>query len=85
MPDAVTFWYGPHSWLYTCALGANRYEITTMTRDLAEQSEKEKVSWGQDATTQKMADNFKVSYTGFAVNAFLICLNRISHRWSRIY
>ncbi|KAN0102110.1 FAD/NAD(P)-binding domain containing protein [Hyaloscypha variabilis] len=59
VPDAVTFWHGPHSWLYTCALGANRYEITTMTRDVAEQSEKEMVSWGQGATTKQMTDNFK--------------------------
>ncbi|KAE9369815.1 putative monooxygenase [Stipitochalara longipes BDJ] len=59
VPDAVTFWHGSHSWLYTCALGANKYEVTAMTRDLAEQSEKEKVSWGQDATTPQMADNFK--------------------------
>ncbi|PMD42169.1 FAD/NAD(P)-binding domain-containing protein [Hyaloscypha variabilis F] len=59
VPDAVIFWHDPHSWLYTCALGANRYEITTMTRDMAKQSEKEKVSWEQNATTEQMADNFK--------------------------
>jgi hypothetical protein len=56
-----------------------------MTRDLAKQSEKEKVSWGQDATAQQMEDSFKVCDTGFAVNAFLICVCRISHRWSRTY
>ena len=36
-----------------------------MTRDVAEQSEKEKVSWGQDATTQQMTDNFKVCDINF--------------------
>ena len=60
IPDAVTFWHGPEAWLYTCPLGDNKFEITAMTTDPAEQAEKEKVSWGQAATTKQMTDKFKV-------------------------
>jgi salicylate hydroxylase len=58
VPDAVTFWHGPDSWPYACGLGDNKFEITTSTLEPA--SEKEKVSWGQDATVEDNARHFKV-------------------------
>jgi salicylate hydroxylase len=60
VPDAVTFWHGPNSWLYTCALGDNKFEITTNTPEPA--SEKERVSWGQDATVEENARHFEVCF-----------------------
>lgn len=58
VPDAVTFWHGPNSWLYTCPLGDGKFEITTMTPEPA--SEKEKASWGQDATIEENLRHFQV-------------------------
>jgi salicylate hydroxylase len=58
VPDAVTFWHGPRSWLYTCWLGANKFEITTNTPEPANQ--KEKVNWGQEATVKQNAQHFEV-------------------------
>lgn len=60
VPDAVTFWHGPNSWLYTCPLGDNKFEITTNTPEPA--SEKERVSWGQDATVEENARHFEVCF-----------------------
>lgn len=61
VPDAVTFWHGPDAWLYTCSLGDNKFEITTNAREPG--SEKEKVSWGQEATIEDNAKHFKVQPT----------------------
>ncbi len=58
VPDAVTFWHGPHSWLYTCCLGDNKFEITTNTPEPANQ--KENVTWGQDAYVKENAKHFEV-------------------------
>ncbi|RDL35181.1 Uncharacterized protein BP5553_07112 [Venustampulla echinocandica] len=41
VPDAVTFWHGPHAWLYTCSLGDGKFEITTNTREPASLKEKD--------------------------------------------
>ncbi|KAK4543550.1 hypothetical protein LTR36_005445 [Oleoguttula mirabilis] len=57
VPDAVTFWHGPNSWLYTCPLGDNKFEITTITREPA--ALKEKVSWGLDADLEDNARHFE--------------------------
>ncbi|TVY51379.1 Salicylate hydroxylase [Lachnellula cervina] len=57
VPDAVTFWHGPSSWLYTCPLGNGQFEVTTMTSEPDLQYEK--VSWGQDATVEENAKHFK--------------------------
>ncbi|KAF8854899.1 hypothetical protein BDZ45DRAFT_706354 [Acephala macrosclerotiorum] len=43
--------------LYTCPLGDGKFEITTMTPELT--SEKEKVSWGQDATIEENLRHFE--------------------------
>lgn len=60
VPDAVTFWHGPSSWLYTCPLGNGQFEVTTMTSEPDLQYEK--VSWGQDATVEENAKHFKVGF-----------------------
>lgn len=36
VPDAVTFWHGPESWLYTCNLGDPKFDITTLAQEPAE-------------------------------------------------
>lgn len=58
IPNAVTFWHGPSCWMYTCRLDENKFEITTNT--LESGNEKEKVSWGQEATVEDNAEHFKV-------------------------
>ncbi|KIW10691.1 hypothetical protein PV08_11655 [Exophiala spinifera] len=55
--DAVTFWHGPHAWLYTCPLGDNVYEITTMVTE-HDESESQ-VSWGQEASFDQVTPHFK--------------------------
>ncbi|RDW74951.1 hypothetical protein BP6252_06093 [Coleophoma cylindrospora] len=57
VPDAVTFWHGPSCWMYTCNLGDGKFEITTNTSEPS--NEKEKVSWGQEATVEDNAKHFK--------------------------
>ncbi|TVY20503.1 Salicylate hydroxylase [Lachnellula arida] len=57
VPDAVTFWHGPNSWLYTCPLGNGQFEVTTMTSEPDLQYEK--VSWGQVATVEENARHFR--------------------------
>ncbi len=61
VPDAVTFWHGPNAWLYTCRLGSNTYEITTMVTEPDET--KSQVSWGQDASIDQVTPHFEVSFT----------------------
>ncbi|EXJ93162.1 hypothetical protein A1O3_01719 [Capronia epimyces CBS 606.96] len=57
VPDAVTFWHGPTSWLYTCPLGDNTYEITAM---VTEHDEREsQVSWGQEASFDQVTPHFQ--------------------------
>lgn len=58
VPNAVTFWQGPHSWLYTCPLGSNTYEITTMVTE--PDPRESQVSWGQDATVDQVTPYFEV-------------------------
>lgn len=58
LPDVATFWHGPGAWLYTCPLGDNRYEITTMVQEPEE--EIKKVSWGQDADPEQNNAHFVV-------------------------
>jgi salicylate hydroxylase len=60
VPDAVTFWHGPNSWLYTCALSDNKFEITTNTPEPL--SENERVGWGKDATVEENARHFEVCF-----------------------
>ncbi|TVY93395.1 Salicylate hydroxylase [Lachnellula willkommii] len=57
VPDAVTFWHGPNSWLYTCPLGNGQFEVTTMTSEPDLQYDK--VSWGQVATVEENARHFR--------------------------
>ncbi|EHY59865.1 hypothetical protein HRR90_008747 [Exophiala dermatitidis] len=57
VPNAVTFWQGPHSWLYTCPLGSNTYEITTMVTE--PDPRESQVSWGQDATVDQVTPYFE--------------------------
>lgn len=59
IPDAVAFWHGPKGkWVYTCNLGGNVYEITTMAGESPEG--KDAVSWGQEATIEQMTDHYQV-------------------------
>jgi salicylate hydroxylase len=58
VPNAVTFWHGPKSWLYTCPLGDNIYEITTMVTEPDETQSQ--VSWGQEATFDQVIRHFQV-------------------------
>lgn len=60
VPDAVTFWHGPNSWLYTCRLGDNTYEITTMVTEPREGESQ--VSWGQDASVDQVTPHFEVRF-----------------------
>ncbi|KAH8699121.1 salicylate hydroxylase [Talaromyces proteolyticus] len=57
IPDAVTFWHGPNSWLYTCGLGSGKYELTSMGRE--PEKDADKVSWGQDATVEQHTQHFQ--------------------------
>lgn len=59
VPEAPAFWHGPSAWLYTCRLGDNTYEVTSM---VTEHSEREaQVSWGQDASFDQVTPHFEVS------------------------
>ena len=60
VPDAVVFWHAPKGkWVYTCNLGGDVYEVTTMVNEPA--AGKETVSWGQQAPVKRMLDHFSVS------------------------
>ncbi|KAK6390595.1 hypothetical protein LTR65_005466 [Meristemomyces frigidus] len=86
VPDAVTFWHGPNSWLYTCPLGDNKFEITTITREPA--ALKEKVSWGLDADLEDNARHFEeMPLTHFqAVSHGLSLFDRIrGPHYERLY
>ncbi|KAJ4287535.1 hypothetical protein N0V90_012238 [Kalmusia sp. IMI 367209] len=58
--DAVIFWHAPKGeWVYTCNLGGDVFELTTMTNEPLSEHEQQRVSWGEDTDIERMSNHFK--------------------------
>ncbi|KAH8892194.1 FAD/NAD(P)-binding domain-containing protein [Thozetella sp. PMI_491] len=57
LPKAVLFWHGVDGkWVYTCPLGGNDMEVTAKVKELGGE---ERVSWGREASVQKLREYFQ--------------------------
>lgn len=63
MPGAVSgsviFWHAPKGrWAYTCNLGGNVFEITTMVNEPPGEDEAARASWAEQASVSATTDHF---------------------------
>ena len=57
----MIFWHAPRGeWVYTCNLGGDVFELTTMTNEPLTEDEQHRVSWGEESNVEKMTRHFPV-------------------------
>jgi salicylate hydroxylase len=72
--DAVIFWHAPKGeWVYTCNLGGNVFELTASTLEPLSEAEQDRVSWGEEAKAEQMANHFTVSCPPIEYLFIVVC------------